>query len=150
MRIFVIVKQLLRKTAAVVLTFVVLFSTLSFTVEKHYCGSFLVDIALFSKAKSCGMGLAKKVKSEDGKICKGPKFSKRSCCKDEKIVIDGQDELKTAADALEFTQPLILFSSSEPFAFSPFCVSREEMIFKIYDPPNLEEDLQVLYEVFRI
>ena len=34
---------------------VVLFSTMSFTVDMHYCGDNLVETAIFHKAKGCGM-----------------------------------------------------------------------------------------------
>ena len=34
---------------------VVLFSTMSFILNMHYCGDTLVEIALLSKAKGCGM-----------------------------------------------------------------------------------------------
>jgi len=35
------------------MAFVVLFSTMSFTVNMHYCGDTLVETAIFKKAKGC-------------------------------------------------------------------------------------------------
>ena len=65
----------------------VLFSTVSFTIDKHYCGSTLVDVAIFHKAKGCGM----EMQNSSNKDCS---ITKKNCCKEEQIVIKGQDELK--------------------------------------------------------
>ena len=44
-------KQFSHKIMALVMAFVVLFSTMSFTVNMHYCGDTLVETAIFHKAK---------------------------------------------------------------------------------------------------
>src|SRR5690606_15745695 len=77
-------KKFFLKITSFLLAFLVLLSTVSFTVEKHFCGSFLVDTALFSSADSCGM----EVKQDDGYLCT---VTKTSCCSDETILIQGQD-----------------------------------------------------------
>ena len=38
---------------------VVLFTTMSFTIDMHYCGNTLVEAAIFHKAKGCGMEMQK-------------------------------------------------------------------------------------------
>jgi len=81
-------KKYFQKIAATVLTCLVLLSTFSFTVEKHYCGRFLVDVAVFTKAKDCGMDMM--THSDDQKEA----MKKKPCCKDEILVLEGQDELK--------------------------------------------------------
>ena len=40
-------KQLLNKILSLSMAFVVLFSTMSLTVDMHYCGDTLVDTAIF-------------------------------------------------------------------------------------------------------
>lgn len=37
------------------MAFVVLFSTMSFTISSHFCGDNLVGVSYFGKAKTCGM-----------------------------------------------------------------------------------------------
>lgn len=44
---------MLRKTVNIILTGLFLFSTMGFTVSRHYCGTHLVDFSVDSKAKSC-------------------------------------------------------------------------------------------------
>ena len=63
------------------LALMVLFSTVSFTVEKHFCGDVLVDVSVFTDVEKCAME-AMEMKQ------------KKSCCKDEVDVLKGQDELK--------------------------------------------------------
>ncbi|WCC42067.1 hypothetical protein PJJ26_11540 [Tenacibaculum finnmarkense] len=46
--------QLFTKIATIILALLVLISTFSFTVEKHYCGDFLVDISYLGEADNCG------------------------------------------------------------------------------------------------
>ena len=65
------------------LAFLVLLSTFSFTVEKHYCGDFLMDVSYVGHAEGCGM-------EKDASL----KNNKKPCCKDEVHKIEGQDELQ--------------------------------------------------------
>ena len=65
----------------------VLISTLSVSIEKHYCGDHLVDVAIFSEAESCGMEMTDMdlSTSEDG-----PSISKKTCCTDVVNLLEGQ------------------------------------------------------------
>ncbi len=123
----------------------VLFSTLSFTVEKHYCGRFLVDTAIFSKAKDCGMSVINH-SNDTGK----EEMKKMSCCKDEITIYEGQNELKMSFDQIDFdTQIFIssfLYSYIDLFSAS----EKESVFFKEYSPPELVYDILVLQETFLI
>ena len=90
-------KQIFHKTMSLTMAFVVLFSTMSFTVNMHYCGETLVDTAIFKKAKGCGM----EMQSPSTKDCS---ISKKNCCSDKQILVDGQDELKLNFDTFSFQQ----------------------------------------------
>ena len=80
-------KKTLLKITSISLAFLVLFSTLSFTVEKHYCGDFLVDVSYVGHTDGCGMEMDALSKT-----------TKKSCCKDEIHKIEGQHELQQSAD----------------------------------------------------
>ena len=96
------IRQTLHKIFSVSLALLVLFSTVSFTVEKHYCGDVLVDVSVFSEAENCGMEAMEKLQ-------------KKSCCKDEVDVVEGQDELKISSfEDLDFEQQQFLVA----FAYS--------------------------------
>ena len=79
-------KSIFTKISSALLAFLVLFSTLSFTVESHYCGGFLMDISVVGEANDCGMKVEQTMAAE-----------KINCCKDEVIITDGQDELHPAS-----------------------------------------------------
>ncbi|WP_400077020.1 HYC_CC_PP family protein [Winogradskyella sp. R77965] len=128
------------KVFSITLSFLVLFSTLSFTVEKHYCGDNLVDVAVFSEAKKCG-----------GMTSEDVVYVKKSCCKDTVDVFEGQDELNTQDfedlnKTLQITLVAYAYSYSNLFESLP----RPIIPHKDYSPPNLTKDIQVLDETYLI
>ena len=136
--------QVLKKIGASVLAIVVLFSTLSFTINQHYCGDVLVDSAILSKAETCGMEMETSDTSEDCAI------SKKNCCLEVIQVIEGQQELKTQISDLTFSQKtfVVAFLGSH---LQLFPRSLEQIVpFKSYIPPLITKDIQVLDEVFII
>lgn len=131
------IKAFLQKGFSILLTFLVLLSTVSFTVEKHFCGDVLIDVAVFSEAHKCDL---------DAGV-----MQKKSCCKDELDVVKGQKELKFSSfDDLEFTHQQFIIAFS--YAFINLFNGLEEQVVphKDYSPPNLVADIQVLDQVFII
>ena len=47
-------KKISHKILATVMAFVVLFSTMSFTIDMHFCGDTLVAVSMFQKATAIG------------------------------------------------------------------------------------------------
>ncbi|WP_289044204.1 hypothetical protein [uncultured Olleya sp.] len=137
------IKEILHKSLSFVMALVVLFSTLSFTVERHYCGDFLVDTAVFTKAKSCNKDVSHT--DEETVVVMKP------CCKNEVDVVKGQDQLKNNSfDDLDFkTQSFIttlVLSYFDLFESLP----KLKIPHKNYDPPSLIVDYQVLHDVYII
>jgi len=121
------------------MAFVVLFSTLSFTIESHYCGTNLIDTAIFSKVKNCGMESAVTIST------------KKSCCKDEVKVVNGQDKLKlNSFDDLNVNQQLLVtcFVYSYPSLF--VSLPKQTIPHIEYEPPKLIIDTHVLNNTFLI
>ena len=121
---------------ALSMAFLVMLSTMSFTVDKHFCGSHLVDKAIFSKAKTCGMQMS--AEAED------------HCCTNKKVEVEGQDELKISFESFDFDQQL--FFSTFTFAYINLFESLPKQIipFKDYSPPLLVTDIQLVDQVFLI
>lgn len=123
---------------------VVVFSTMSFTINMHYCGDTLVDTAIFNKAQSCGMDMNMEGTESQHSDMKG------KCCSEKQLVVDGQDELQLQIDTISFEH--IAFVASfvhtyfELFNFE----NSENPTFKHYTPPRYSFDLQVLNQVFLI
>ena len=118
------------------MAFLVMLSTMSFTVDKHFCGSHLVDKAVFSKAKTCGMQMNANSESH--------------CCTNEKISVEGQDELKVSFDSFDFQQQLFITTFSFTY-FNLFeSLPKQVVPFKDYSPPLLVSDIQLEHQEFLI
>ncbi|WP_326492543.1 HYC_CC_PP family protein, partial [Sinomicrobium oceani] len=144
-------KKVFFKISSFLLAFLVLFSTVSFTVEKHFCGDFLVDTALFVKADSCGM-VAEKIQSPTIKDTGSSActVSKTSCCSDEIALIQGQDTLQKAT-SLEWQHQLVSVQAFVYVYLNLFEGLKENVIpFRDYAPPLVVQDIQVLHDTFLI
>lgn len=115
----------------------VLFSTVSFTIEKHFCGDVLVDVSYFVEAEKCAM--------ESMEIAQ-----KRNCCKDEVDVVEGQDELQLESFNYFEIQPEFLTTFIYTYINLFGGLPKQVIPHKDYSPPNLVADIQVLDQVFLI
>lgn len=132
-------KSVFKKIFSVTLAILVLTSTFSFTVAKHYCGEFLVDVSFSGETEGCGM--SKKMM----------KTTRKNCCKDEVHKIDGQDELQQFSKLdldFEKQQFLVAFVYSYRNLFIP--KEKQLTYFIDFSPPDNGIDYQVLYQTFLI
>jgi len=136
-------KAFFTKISSILLALLVLCSTFSFTVEKHFCGEFLVDVSYFGDTDYCGDEIG--VNSCDT----GSKITKKKCCKDEVEQIEGQDDLKmSSVEKITFEQQFaVLFAITY---HNLFVSPTNNNSYKEYSPPKLVTDIQVLHEVFII
>lgn len=125
-----------------VLALLVLVSTFSFSVDKHFCGSILVDMAVFSKAKTCGMEMHRDMELAS--------IEEDSCCTNEKIAVDGQDELKISFNSLDFQQQIFLTTITYSYLNLFEGLPQRIDPYRDYSPPLLVTDIQVLDQVFLI
>ena len=122
------------------LSFLVLFSTLSFAVEKHYCGGTLVDMSVFSKVKGCGMELESEAS-----------IAKSSCCKNEVDIIEGQDELSSFAfNDIDISVPYFIVAFQYSYIALYQSLPKRVIPHKDYSPPNIVYDIHILDQVFLI
>lgn len=137
------IKQLLHKSFASILAVLVIFSTLSFSVEKHFCGTTLIDISVFTPAEKCGSKL--ETSSEKTEV------SKKSCCKDVIEVFEGQDnvDVKSPEKLSKFQNHFlaVLVRSYHDLFIEVSAKSRPHYN---YNSPILTKDFQVLDQVFLI
>lgn len=133
-------KQFFNKIAAIFLTIVVLFSTMSFTMQKMYCKGNLVQIAVFSKIIPC--------ENEDGSNCS---LSSESCCDFEKVVFDGQDELQVTSGNLEISYKQVFIPIEFETYSKSFVIQNKKLDSYIKcHLPNLVADIQTIQQVFII
>ena len=132
-----VIRQVLHKVFSISLAIIVLCSTVSFTVEKHFCGNKLIDVAVFTELDKCAMD------SEE--------ITKKHCCKDKVDIVQGQDELIVKTfDDLDLEQPLFVASFAYSFINLFEGLPQQVIPHKDYSPPILVANKQILDQVFLI
>lgn len=136
-------KQVSQKIACFLMAIVVLFSTMSFTIDMHYCGDTLIDTAVFKKVTTCGM----EMQTTTSKECT---FTKKNCCSDIHIVLNGQDELKTSFDSLSIDQQV--FISCYVYIYSSILEEPYQTVtsYKDYSPPSFIRTIYKLDQTYLI
>lgn len=139
-------KEKLHPAGAVLMALLVLFSTLSFSMDMHFCGGRLVDFSLFEKAESCGM--MPEAADVPGDCLVGK--AGMDCCSDVRILVEGQEDFKVSFDQLTVDQQF--FITSFVYAYYSLFEATENSPRKDwgYAPPPLIQDVQVLYQTFLI
>ncbi|ALM20304.1 hypothetical protein AAT17_03100 [Nonlabens sp. MIC269] len=138
-------KILVHKTLSVLMAFVVLFTTMSFTIDMHYCGETLVDFSFNASAKTCGM---EKVQAE--KTCNNLMMKEKSCCSNKQIVKESNEDLKMSLDKVTFEQQIFVAVFTYSYLNLFESAESEDLAFEDYPPPFLERDIQVLHQTFLI
>jgi len=136
-------KKVSLKIVSILMAFVVIFTTLSFTVDMHFCGDTLVETAVFQKVKGCGMELQKS--SKDDCVVKS-----NNCCNDKQLTIDGQQELQISVNAFSFEQPL--YVTSIPNTENEFSevIDKNLLLYKGYFPELVTRQLYKIAETYLI
>ncbi|WP_224489930.1 HYC_CC_PP family protein [Robertkochia flava] len=137
-------KAVIKKISAMLMAFVVMFSTMSFSINKHYCMDHLVDVSLILPAEDCGMDMMM------AETTKGEQVDATPCCSEEHILIEGQDEVSPAQDGSSEVPQVVI--AAFMYSFSLFFEEEtpERPEFKDYSPPLLIKDLPVFYESYLI
>lgn len=135
-----VMKQEINKIVAVLMTFIVLLSTMSFTIHQSYCGENLVATTLSSNSQS-----------HEIKTKKSCCLTSETCCEHKDIVFEGQNEiLFNNVDKLSLKNQFFTFSIPNHRLQNFNIWSLPVIAVKEYAPPNLVEDKQSIHQVFII
>ncbi|MGB5370206.1 MAG: hypothetical protein WBN18_07230 [Flavobacteriaceae bacterium] len=139
-------KKVLFKITSFAMALLLLFSTMSFAVDMHYCMGKLVDFSLFDKVESCNM-MSDVMDSSD--TCPSMKMEMH-CCQDVQIAQMGQHDLKIALDQPSCDQQYFIAVYFNPYL--RLFEGPEENItaFNDYTPPPLIRDIHILDQSFLI
>ncbi len=122
----------------------VLFSTMSFSMDMHFCGDSLVDFKLFQKAETCGMSMDMPMMDmafDDMDM---------NCCSDVEVVLTGQDDLQVSIDQLSFEQQSFILAYTFSYIYLFEGLDEQPTPFNEYSPPILTRDVQLLDQTFLI
>jgi hypothetical protein len=138
------VKKVFQKIMSISLALLLLVSTTSWKVEKHYCMGHLMDISFFTASNSCGIEIDLS-KDNDTSI-----QYENSCCADVTILMQGQDDLALSYNDFTIDHQKFFIA----FAYSYFDNLQTETFQPVkhnfYPPPIIVKDIQLLDEVFLI
>lgn len=137
-------KIVLHKILSLAIAILLLLSTTTWKVEKHYCMGHLIDVALFKNVETCGMNMSV---IDNNNILDD---AENSCCNDVVIFVDGQDDLKLSFIDLDTDQQSFLIAFKYSYS-SLFQVQTDQFVpHEQYPPPILVKDIQLFDEVFLI
>ena len=136
-------KQVFHKTMSLAMAFVVLCSTMSFTLNMHYCGDTLVETAIFHKAKGCGMEMEKP-------STEGCSITKKNCCDDKQLAIEGQDEIQLQVDKISFEKQVFIASFVYTYIDLFEGLDNNVSSFEEYDPPLVVRQIFKIDETYLI
>ncbi|MGI9550991.1 MAG: HYC_CC_PP family protein [Aurantibacter sp.] len=137
-------KDRLHRIFSCLMALLLLASTTSWTVGKHYCMGHLIDVSFFSQAEDCGMDMP--MSGDDMSQME----SENSCCSDEFIVVEGQDDLKLSFDEIKLDQQMFLVAFVNTYLNLLQVQTEQYVPHEHYPPPLLVKDIQLLDEVFII
>lgn len=137
-------KEFSHKILAILMSFVVLFSTTSFAITKHFCGDTLVDTAIFEKATSCGMEVQNTSSLSD---CSSLNID---CCSDQQIVKNAQDELQSSVDKISFEQKVFIASFIYSYINLFEGLDKKVSSFEKYAPPIVTNQIYKIDESYLI
>lgn len=138
-------KQLIHKSMAIFMATVVFMTTMSFTIDMHYCGDTMVDYSFFHKAESCGME-----KEQVASTCESPEMKKKSCCSNKQIIIEGKENLQNNFTTITFEQQVFVASFVYSYINLFEGTVSQEVPYREYPPPFVKRNVQVLHQTFLI
>ena len=135
----------LKKGIYLFFAFLVLSSTLSFAVSKHYCAGKLKDVSLFISSKNCmGQNVFSATSSSSYGINAIP------CCETEINFHEGQDQLVKNSPTIQIDAIDSFVNrshSNEPTFVSCFV---RKIAKQSISPPNRKSHIHIFHQVFLI
>lgn len=140
-------KQFILKIVASFLSLILVFSTVSFAIEKHECGGKITDIAVFGDSEKCSTKM-------DMEECithshKSLSFNKHTCCKDINQILQSNLVVEKTTKTVEIQS--VEFVKPAELTVKLFEGLQENIIpFKNYTPPILVQNISILHQTFLI
>ena len=132
--------KILKKICSILLALAVAFSTLSFTVNRHYCGDLLINKAVFKKADTCCSASPKRSSKEN--------LSGKDCCSNTFLKVNGQNELTNYCFSFKTFQFPVAASFDQVAINVPLRKSAPKI--PNIDPPPSRKQLFIYFEAYLI
>ena len=132
--------KVIQKFSATLMSALLLLSTVTWTVDTHFCMGRTMDVAFFTKADTCGMELL----LDEG--------MENHCCDHETVILLGQDDLKTSNATDDLQKQAFVLANTSLFFNAIKGSELLPLVLNGYPPPEdlLVIDRTILYETFLI
>lgn len=132
------------KALSTILALIVMFSTLSFSVEKHVCMGTVTDVSYFLEAENCGM-----IEDKDQALDSQNEINKIPCCDDVQVLFPGNNLEQQALESLKIEKTYFALAYVIT-SFGLIDELRHDKKIIIQPPPILSKDLVILHQTFLI
>ena len=134
--------EILRKISTTLLSFVVLFSSMSFTIDEHYCGTNLIDVSYFGDADNCNSKVTMNSSSSS--------VNQNNCCKDETTLLEASIFNKEKFINLKDVDAEVIFYKTNTYLGNFNFIATAIKCCLDLTPPDIVQDIQVLHQAFLI
>jgi hypothetical protein len=148
-------KQTYQQVIALFLLLIVVLSSMSFTIDGHYCNGELQNISILGKAPECQMANQEITKEVYCPVHKKMMTMPTSdedindCCENKTVFVDAEDDLKDQSLNYVKIQQLQQFSIAYILVFhSEIITDRQSIQEYSYQSPFIVRDIYALSEVF--
>ncbi len=140
-------KSISYKITAIFLALNLVFSTISYAVEKHECGGKITDVSLFGESDKCSPLMESEgQKSHDSNELS---FSKQTCCKDLNQIIQSTIVIEKSTKNVDIqVLPQVAIIINKLYLFEG--LAENVIPFQYYIPQKIITDIPVLYQTFLI
>ena len=137
-------KASLKNSVLYFLSWLIIASTISFSLDFHYCGEELIDYGVFHHAQSCGMEL-----EEPDNSISCPLVNK-DCCNNHTLSFDGQNVCEQSTTIIDdFSSHNFILNEVYEYIISIISDSLVVQTFT-YNSPKLVSSLYLINECFII
>ncbi|WP_373056671.1 hypothetical protein [Zunongwangia sp. H14] len=134
------VAKILKNISTFFLALAVAFSTLSFSISRHYCGNLLINKAVYKKDDTCCSASPTKSSKEN--------LSGKDCCSNTILKVNGQNELTNYCFSFK------TFQFPVPDSFDRVTINiplrKSAPTIPNIDPPPLREQLFIYFGAYLI
>ncbi len=142
---------------ALMMAFLMFFSSAGFTMDMHYCGGELKSVSFFGKAKTCqDMAGENETHMKDCLHHEKMKTEKKGCSEDKGCCSNKTVQLQSDQDQKVQTNDFVVNKQLKQFVIAyvalffadDFDLQREATTFTHYKPPLIQRDIPVLNQTF--
>lgn len=142
---------------ALILAFLMFFSSVAFSLDKHYCQGQLKSVALFVKAKNChelaaGVSKCKHHQTRQQKATtEGCEVGKKDCCQNNTLFFHLDQNKELPSSAFLINESFKNFVGAFVFSFFNNDLLNKEntaLAFRVYKPPLIPRDIPILIQSF--